>query len=79
VAKAALVAGAAYLASPFPLAYAKEEAVQVPPAIVRPNIDGKYTPVEELEFTDIGKLTVESNPSLMPKDEWDDSTGGKYK
>lgn len=83
--KAALGAGIAYAVSQVPtskflLAYAQEqEVVGVPYAIVRPNVnDGKYTPVEELELTEIGKQAVANNPKLMPQHEWDDSTAGKY-
>lgn len=50
---------------------------QIPPAIVTPKIDGKYTPVDQLNFTDIGKQAAQQDPTLMPKDEWDDSTEGK--
>jgi hypothetical protein len=75
----AATALAAYLGSKIPKVYAQEqEAIQIPPAIVRPNIDGRYTPVEELEFTDIGKQTVEQNPELMPKNEWDDCIPRRY-
>ena len=83
--KAALGAGIAYAVSQVPTskflpAYAQEqEVVEVPYAIVRPNVnDGKYTPVEELELTEIGKQAVANNPKLMPQHEWDDSTAGKY-
>ena len=83
--KAALGAGIAYVISQVPTskllpAYAQQqEVVEVPYAIVRPNVnDGKYTPVEELELTEIGKQAVADNPKLMPQHEWDDSTAGKY-
>ena len=82
--KAALGAGMAYAVSQVPTskllsAYAQEQVVSVPYAIVRPNVnDGKYTPVEELELTEIGKQAVANNPKLMPQHEWDDSTAAKY-
>ena len=82
--KAALGAGIAYAVSQVPTskilsAYAQEQEVVVPYAIVRPNVnDGRYTPVEELELTEIGKQAVAHNPKLMPQYEWDDSTVGKY-
>jgi hypothetical protein len=82
--KAALGAGIAYAVSQVPTsilpAYAQEQqVVEVPYAVVRPNVnDGKYTPVQELELTEIGKQAVANNPKLMPQHEWDDSTVGKY-
>ena len=56
------------------LAQGNAERVPIPPAIVTPKIDGQYTPVDQLQFTEIGKQAVQKDPTLKPKYEWDDST-----
>lgn len=58
-----------------PRGYARIQ--QIPFAIVTPKIDGKYTPLDQVNFTDIGRQAVQQDPTLMPKDEWDDSTEAK--
>jgi len=46
--------------------------VEVPPALVLPEIDGKYTPISKLELSELGKELVKKDPNLMSmlKDEW---------
>jgi hypothetical protein len=51
---------------------------QIPPAIIRPKIDGQYTPKEELELTDFGQQLVENDKTWMPKDEWSDAREMPY-
>ena len=51
------------------------QTVTVPPAVVKPIIDGKYTPLDQLKYTEIGdKLPWKDKV----KHEWDDSVQGKY-
>jgi len=51
------------------------DVLVVPPAVVKPVIDGKYTPLENLEFTEIGKESPWRN---QVKNEWDDAVEAKY-
>ena len=62
--------------NPVSVVYANgNQTVTVPPAVVKPIIDGKYTPLDQLKYTKMG----ESLPwKDKVKHEWDDSVQGKY-
>jgi hypothetical protein len=47
-------------------------ATPIRPALIKPLIDGKYTPVENLQLTALGKAKVAEDSSWIPTTEWID-------
>jgi hypothetical protein len=52
-------------------------AVAIPPALVKPVIDGKYTPLDQLQLTPLGEKWITQGKDPMPKNEWDDAVESK--
>jgi hypothetical protein len=52
--------------------------IEVPPAVVEPKIDGRYTPLEELQLTSLGKQQAAEYAKEMPSSEWDDAIEVKW-
>jgi len=70
---ASIVLGATYAASKLPKAYAHSgDVIEVPPALIIPEIDGQYTtPVENLGRSILGKEKEEEG--WVYKNEWEDA------
>jgi len=72
VTKACIALGAAYFTSKLPNAYGHSGSViEVPPTLIIPEIDGKYTPVENLGRSILGKEREEEG--WVYKNEWEDA------
>jgi len=62
-----------------PLQSGTSSPVEVPPAVVQPNIDGRYTPLQDLKLTSLGQQLAEQDKAWLPTDEWsNDSVQIKY-